>query len=368
MGLRGDIKDFNISEIIQLIGQQSKAGILTARKSNKEVRIFFVNGNVVRVEPDRSERKMLMGEMLITSGKLTREQLDSALEEQKGTVQYIGEILLRRKLVSKEDIQKVVQTQIYETIYELFQWKEGTFEFETREKSEYLKILPSLSPEQLLLNVSWMVDEWQEIEKTIPTMNVVFEKIPRKRSILLNEDQEEEEEEDRGLTYNQKIVYDLVDGKRTVQEVIEKSLMGRFDTCDILSELLRHGYIRKVRIEKTPIFQRIEFRSSKFLFHVLSVVLILLVACFGYRYAKWLVTFGTRNASDISRLEGAQMKNVALPTLYERYLSYKLVNHHYPLSLQALSASGFIGQREADVLSPKLMKAYEEIWKKNSPF
>ena len=365
MGLKGDIEDFNVSEIIQLIGQQSKTGILTARRSNKEVRIFFVNGNVVRVEPDRSERKMLMGEMLITSGKLTREQLDSALEEQKGTVQYIGEILLRRKLVSKEDIQKAVKTQIYETIYELFQWKEGVFEFETREKSKYLKILPSLSPEQLLLNVSWMVDEWQEIEKTIPTMNVVFEKIPQKRNVLLNEDQEEE---DRGLTYNQKIVYDLVDGERTVQEVIERSLMGRFDTCDILSELLRHGYIRKVRIKKTPIFQRMEARSSKFLFHVLSVILILVAIYFGYRYARWLGTFGARNASDISRLEGAQIKNVAIPTLYERYLSYKLVNHHYPLSLQALSASGFISQREADVLSPKLIKAYEETWKKNSPF
>ncbi|MBW1660155.1 MAG: DUF4388 domain-containing protein, partial [Deltaproteobacteria bacterium] len=51
MGLKGKIEDFNISEIIQLIGQQSKTGMLTVRRSNKEVRVFFVNGNVVRVEP-----------------------------------------------------------------------------------------------------------------------------------------------------------------------------------------------------------------------------------------------------------------------------------------------------------------------------
>ncbi len=368
MGLKGDIKDFNISEIIQLIGQQTKTGIMTARKSNKEVRVFFVNGNVVRVEPDRSEHKMLMGEMLITSGKLTREQLNSALEEQKGTVQYIGEILLKRKLVSKEDIQKVVQTQIYETIYDLFQWKEGIFEFETREKSEYLKILPSLSPEQLLLNVSWMIDEWREIEKTIPTMNVIFEKIPQRRDFLLMEGDLRSDDEEQGLTYNQKIVYDLVDGKRTVQEVIERSLMGRFDTCDILSELLRKGYIRKTRIERAPIFQRIEMRSSQFLFHLLSVVLIFMAIFFCVRYGNNLILFPTRYATDISRIKERHLKESAAPILYERYLTYRLV-YRKPLStLKELSSKGLISRKEAEVFPLDLTAFYLRTWRSHSPF
>jgi len=51
MGLKGKIEDFNISEIIQLIGQQSKTGMLTVRRSNKEVRVFFVNGNACEWNP-----------------------------------------------------------------------------------------------------------------------------------------------------------------------------------------------------------------------------------------------------------------------------------------------------------------------------
>ena len=325
-----------------------------------------MNGNVVRVEPDRSEHKMLMGEMLITSGKLTREQLESALEEQKGTVQYIGEILLKRKLVSKEDIQKVVQTQIYETIYKLFQWREGTFEFETREKSEYLKILPSLSPEQLLLNVSWMVDEWQEIEKTIPTMKVVFEKVPQRKDPFLEED-EKESDEDRGLTYNQKIVYDLVDGKLTVEELIKKSLMGRFDTCDILSELLKKGYIRKARVERTPIFQRVEFKGSRFLFQALSVVLILVAVYFCARYVNNLLSFRTLYSSDISQVEEVRLKDAVFPSLYEKYLSYTLIYHRFPSSMEELSSKGFVNQKEAHVPPSDLVKFYTKAWKTSSP-
>ncbi len=361
MGLKGKIEDFSIAEIIQLIGQQTKTGMLTVRRDNKEIRVFFVNGNVVRVEPDRSQYKMLMGEMLITSGKLTREQLDSALEEQKGTIQYLGEILLKRKLVTKDDIQKVVQTQIYETLYELFRWKEGSFEFETREKSEYLRILPSLSPEQLLLNVSWMVDEWREIERTIPTMNMVFEK-------LSNPPVVDSEDDEKGLTYNQKIVYDLVDGDRTVQEIINKSLMGRFDTCKILSDLQQMGYVRKIRVEKTPFYQRIEIKSSKFLFHVLSYVLILLAFYSGYRYYHSLVTFKKSHATEINLLESSYKKGVVIPILYEKYLSYKLDLKTDPRCLSDLALAELIRDEEAEILQPSVLKAYEVRWNKDCPF
>lgn len=362
--MRGSIEDFKISEIIQLIGQQSKTGIMTVRKNNKEVRIFFVNGNVVRVEPDRSDHKMLMGEMLITSGKLTREQLENALEEQRGTVQYLGEILLKRKLVTKEDIQTVIQTQIYETIYNLFQWKEGVFEFENRGKSDYLKVLPSLSPEQLLLNVSWMVDEWQQIEKTIPTLNVVFEKLPTTRNILLDENDTEE----KGLTYNQKIVYDLVDGRRTVYEIVEKSLMGRFDTCNILSELLKLGYIKKAKVEKAPIYQRIELRSSRFLFGVVAAILILLALFFSYRYILHLINFRQRYSVTIGRVENAQRKNVTIRMIQKKFLTYRLLTNKYPSSLRDLWIERLISRREVDALPPGLAKAYLKLWRSHSPF
>jgi len=363
MGLKGTIEDFNISEIIQLIGQQSKTGIMTAKKDRKDVKIFFVNGNVVRVEPDRSEHKMLLGEMLISSGKITRETLEMALEEQKGTVQYLGEILLKRKWVSREDIQKVVQTQIYETIYELFQWKEGVFEFETRNRSEYLKILPSLSPDQLLLNVSWMVDEWQEIEKTIPTLNVVFEKIKPKSEELL-----EDGTQDRGLTYNQKIIYDLVDGKRTVKDVIEKGLMGRFDTCNILSELLTQGYIRKFRIERVPIYQRMELRSSRFVFHVSSVLLIICTVYFGFRYFFWMEKFPQRQASIITLTQQTLVKNVVTPALYERALEYKLLKRKAAESINDLWAENLLSSGELKILSKKGVNVLFNQWKAKYPF
>jgi hypothetical protein len=341
----------------------SKTGILTAKKDWNEVKLFFVDGNVVRVEPDASKHRMFLGEMLISAGKITRETLAMALKEQENQGKFLGEILLSHKWVTKEDIQKVIQTQIYEVIYELFQWEEGLFEFETRKRSENLKILPSLSPDQMLLNVSWMVDEWQEIEKTIPTLNVIFEKVKRPDEEFLDD-----ETQKRGLTFNQKIIYDLVDGKRTAKDIIENGMMGRFDTCNILSELLEQGYIKKYSVKKIPIYQKVELRSSRFVFRLFSVLLIVSTVYFGVRYVFRMKGFFYRHKAEIALVVQAQMKNVATPELYEKALEYKLLTKKAAHSASDLWAENLLSSEELKILSIKDVNVLLNQWKGNYPF
>lgn len=56
-----------------------------------------------------TESKLRIGEMLIMSGKLTKEQLQEALEYQKETGQKIGEILLEKKYVNEKDIVNILE-------------------------------------------------------------------------------------------------------------------------------------------------------------------------------------------------------------------------------------------------------------------
>ena len=47
-------------------------------------------------------KNMLIGEMLLEEGIITKEQLKDALEEQKRTGTKIGEILIKMRYISKE--------------------------------------------------------------------------------------------------------------------------------------------------------------------------------------------------------------------------------------------------------------------------
>ncbi len=50
MALHGNLRDFGIGEVFQLIGQQQKTGFLSVEGKDRELRIAFEQGSVVWAE------------------------------------------------------------------------------------------------------------------------------------------------------------------------------------------------------------------------------------------------------------------------------------------------------------------------------
>ena len=57
MALAGTLKDFGIADILQLIGQQQKTGVLHLESKDQEVQIAFEDGNIVRAESIAARRR-----------------------------------------------------------------------------------------------------------------------------------------------------------------------------------------------------------------------------------------------------------------------------------------------------------------------
>jgi competence protein ComGC len=85
--------------------------------------------------------------------------------------------------------------------------------------------------QSVLLDVLRMIDEWPEVHSFISSFDMRFQK-----SLTVH---------DENLQGAALVVYNLINGTRTVQEIIDESLLGRFNTCTILSEFLQAGYISK---------------------------------------------------------------------------------------------------------------------------
>jgi hypothetical protein len=264
MALQGTLKDFSITEIIQLIGQQLKTGVLRIRRGKNIVEIYFVDGMIVHVYSNYRGEKDLIGEILVKAQLITEEQLERVLRIQKETLKYLGEILVELQLLTKEDVLKVISTQIYETIYDLFWWEDGIFNFDLKLVESYKKIPFALSTEQVLLNILRMVDEWSEIEKKIFSPHLVFKKTlaPEGKSVDALSPQTYLKEK---LTSEQELIYNLVDGTRTVQEIIDRSLLGKFNASEILLDLLEMGLIEIVGVSTPTLIKKvrmINFREA----------------------------------------------------------------------------------------------------------
>jgi hypothetical protein len=256
MALQGTLKDFSITEIIQLIGQQLKTGVLKIRRSKDSVEIHFVDGMIVHVYSNYRGKKDLIGEILVKAQLITEEQLERVLKIQKDTLKYLGEILVELQLLTKDDVLKVISTQIYETIYDLFWWEDGNFNFDLKLVESYKKIPFALSTEQVLLNILRMVDEWSEIEKKVSSPHLVFKRVLtlEGKSVDALSPQSYLKEK---LNSEQELIYNMVDGTRTVQEIIDRSLLGKFNASEILVDLSEMGLIEMGGVRTPSLIKKV---------------------------------------------------------------------------------------------------------------
>jgi hypothetical protein len=345
MALQGDLRDFSITEIVQLIGQQFKTGVLNVQHGRKKVEIYFVDGMIVHVFSNYRAKQDLLGEILVKAQVITQQQLDQALKIQQETLQYLGEILIDLQWLKKEEVLRVIQNQIYETIYDLFRWGEGHFRFDLKLVEKYRRIPLALSPENALLNVLRMLDEWPQIENKISSSYIVFEKVPAEEMV----DRYGMEELGEKMSAEGEVVHGLVDGERTVQEIIDRSLLGNYNVFDSLVKLEETGLIRRVGMER-PGFRGIvsgkTFRniSLTLRFGVLLAILFILIISF-----KPFLKDVVMN----SRIEKPEVK---LPIAYSGRLHrtkimkaleiYFMESGKYPEDLQQLVSSGILADRD----------------------
>lgn len=347
MALQGTLKDFSITEIIQLIGQQLKTGVLKIRRGKNLIEIYFVDGMIVHVYSNYRGKKDLIGEILVKAQLITQEQLERVLRIQKETLKYLGEILVELGLLTKEDILKVISTQIYETIYDLFWWEDGTFSFDLKLVESYKKIPFALSTEHVLLNILRMVDEWSEIEKKISSPHLVFKKIQvpeGKTSDLLSPHSLKEK-----LTSEQELIYQLVDGTRTVQEIIDRSLLGKFNASEILVNLMEMGLIEPAGVRTPSLMKKVKalnFREA-LAFTYYGAFLTILFLILVYFKPSFLRLFWD---SKIERV------NIEVPSFYVHRAKldriqnalevYYLEKGRYPQHLEELVSSRLLNQED----------------------
>lgn len=259
MALKGTLKDFGIADILQLIGQQQKTGVLTLKQRGDTIDVTFKDGNIVKAETTSRNRKELIGSMLVAAELVTEAQLEFALETQKRTLQRLGDVLVSQGVLTAEKFKSMVQLQTSETLFKLFAWKAGTYEFEVKEVEAETQVTP-LRAESVLMEGFRRVDEWPVVRKRITSLQMTFEKIkdlpppaPEKDDFddALDDAFAEEKKtvnkgEFQSVGEAERKCFSLIAPGRTVQRIIELSTLGEFETAKALCNLINLEYARGV--------------------------------------------------------------------------------------------------------------------------
>ncbi|GHG83482.1 DUF4388 domain-containing protein [Comamonas sp. JC664] len=248
MSLQGTLKDFGIGDILQLIGQQQKTGTLLVRSKDQEVRVGFSDGHIIKAESVTRKRKELIGAMLVRSELITETQLEAALETQRRTLKRLGDVLVSSQALTAERFQAMMQLQATETLYRLFTWKSGTYEFVQEPVEPDAEAIQPLRAETVLMEGFRMVDEWPVIRQKIHRDDLVFERIkalPQPRF-------DEGGGELGAIGPSERRIYDELSLGRDLRKLVDISCLGEFETCKALYNLVKGEYIRPILPEGAP--------------------------------------------------------------------------------------------------------------------
>jgi tetratricopeptide (TPR) repeat protein len=239
MAIKGNLKEASLPDVLQLLAMGQKTGCLALTDRSNFGYIYFERGRITYASiVNRRDR---LGDLLVKNRLLAPADLAAAIEEQgRDPGSRLGEILIRRGSITREQLEQHIRVQIEEAVYFLFTWTQGSFNFEPEQRPEEGAMQVSINPENLLLEGARRIDEWSLIEKKIPSLDLIFD-VERSRGM-----------EGVELSDDQRKLLPLVDGKRSVQELIEESGMVEFDVGKALFGLIQAGFAHPLGRRQAP--------------------------------------------------------------------------------------------------------------------
>jgi len=237
VALRGNLEDFGIADVFQLIGQQRKTGILELRGEGGQVELRFDRGRVVSAAPVRELAHEALGEMLVRCELLAPERLDALRRESAAAAQSIPVLAAERGWVDAATLAEIDGLLTRETFFAILRWRSGAFDFRAQNVPHDRPFESLHGAEQILMDGLRMLDEWQSFAPSVPSEELVFAPTGE----LADWDALASEGAVAAATLER--IFRLVDGGASVRQVIDRSRLGTFDAVRALAELRRAGLV-----------------------------------------------------------------------------------------------------------------------------
>ena len=241
--LSGDLRIVALSDVLTLLADEGQTGVLGVTLERARLRIYLRKGLVDFASAEGIPEEFLLGRFLVKTGALDSDTLVAALEARQslppaeGETSLFGAFLVQRGLVTSTNLARALALQTSALVFEGLRWGAGRFGFEPQAQLPGAADQAALALQipSLLLEGFRRVDEWRLIEREMGDFDQVFVREEERLAGL-----------GRGrLAREEQVVLELVDGRRTVRDLLDRSTLGAFDTTKMLYRLLKLRLIRR---------------------------------------------------------------------------------------------------------------------------
>ncbi|NWF76942.1 MAG: tetratricopeptide repeat protein [Nitrospirae bacterium] len=239
--LKGNLKTFSLPKILSYLNKKRYTGTLIINTPVFTKKVFLIKGDAIFAASSYEDDRL--GEMLIKAGKITLEQLDQSVNLLKQTGKRQGAILVELGYLTPKDLFWGVKYQVKEIIYSLFQLEDADYEFVHGEIPANEVITLKMSMGNLIYEGVKRIDNLTRVRNEMPPAESVL-KLSTDPAMLF---------QDIELSSQDKKMISLINGKRTIKELVDSSWFGTFEAMKILYVLWSVGILEEQEIpDKFP--------------------------------------------------------------------------------------------------------------------
>jgi hypothetical protein len=232
--LQGNLHEFSLPNIFQLVKMSAKSGSLTISREGESGKIYFRNGNISYAY---SQPQLLpLGERLVKAGAISNAQLKQALAAQKkaGDGSRLGRVLLDKERIDLATLEQAVREQIQDTAFTFFSWSDGVFEFAVEDTPPEEDVLVEMNVETVIMEGCRRVDEWELIFEQLGSL----ERVPH-----LAYGDHVNDVGSLTLTAEEWRVIVHIDGRADINTILRDCGLDRFHGAKVMYSLFSSGLI-----------------------------------------------------------------------------------------------------------------------------
>lgn len=250
MALKGNLRDFTITQLLNLINLAQKTGTLVIEGPSDAAMISFRNGKLAYAQIGQEDNSLAT--ILYRSNLLSAAQ-HRMIKERAGNMndKELGLLLINANYISQQDILNSLQGNFVGIVNRLFTWVEGLFRFENEVMPPDGKITVRINLENIIMEGSRRMREWELLQDEIPSLDMALKFVDRPGADLRNVN----------LSVEEWRVVSYINPKNSIRQIARATKMNDLEIRRIIYGLLQAGLVEIVRPEGVPQIQPLTRQS-----------------------------------------------------------------------------------------------------------
>ncbi len=236
MALKGNLRDFTITQLLNLINLARKTGTLIIEGSNERVLVSFREGKLAYAQVGQEDNSLVS--ILYRAHKLSAAQ-QRALKERAGHMsdKELGLLLVNANYITQQDILSSLQGYFTNIVNRLFTWVEGLFRFENDLMPPDDKITVRIGLENIIIEGSRRLREWEQLQDEIPNLDMSLKFADRPGTNIRS----------FNLSVEEWRVVSYINPKNSIRQIAFTTKMSELEIRRIVYGLLQAGLVEIVR-------------------------------------------------------------------------------------------------------------------------